>query len=250
MSLIEALNLNDNKSVISICGGGGKTTTLFYLAGLLQNKKVLVTTTTRILFPEPSDLYDIIIKKDSTDFLRHLNENTCKNVIVFGSSTSSDSRKLAGCTKSFIEEVKHYFDYILIEADGSAGRPVKAPAAHEPVISESTDVYIGVIGLDCLGKKADKQFVHRPELFSLIRNKNENEIITVEDLIFLIQSPVGLFKDAPRDCAKIVLLNKSDLLSRTSGNKLLSEMYKAINIPLKIILNSYKSEKTITSFDE
>lgn len=240
MTLRELFCSIEKNTVISLSGGGGKTSTLFQLAEFLKDSKVLVTTTTKILKPEPSDLYDIVVKKNSEDFLEHIKKNHCKNVIVYGSTYDEKTKKLGSCSKSFIKEVKSYFDYILIEADGASQKPIKAPGAHEPVISELTTLYIGVIGLDCLGNIADETNVHRAELFSLIRNKNEEELITGEDLINLINSPCGLFKNAPENCKRVLLLNKTDLIEKGTALKLLVEINKGANFPLGIVLNSYK----------
>ena len=43
------------------------------------------------------------------------------------------------------------FDRILVEADGSARKPLKAPAAHEPVIPMATDTLIIIAGINGFG---------------------------------------------------------------------------------------------------
>ena len=245
MLLSSVLELNKDKSIISIAGGGGKTTTLFTLASELKEYKVLITTTTKILKPKESNDYEIITDLDSREFLDYLKNKSHKNIIVYGHTPSIESRKLEGCTFSFLKAVKRYFDVMIIESDGSAGRPIKAPAAHEPVIFENTDTYIGVIGLDCLGKPATDIFVHRPELFSKIRNKNQNEIIATDDLVKLINSKDGLFKDAPENCRKIALLNKGDLLTLNECEILADTIIKESKFPLKLIINSYREKKSV-----
>jgi probable selenium-dependent hydroxylase accessory protein YqeC len=245
MRLSEALELRKKGTIISITGGGGKTTTLFTLAEELREHKVLITTTTKILKPQINDLYDIIIEENTGQFIEFLKTGTSKNVIVYSRSYIEKSGKLDGCSPDFITKVKPYFDYILIEADGAAGKPLKAPAEHEPVISPLTDIYIAVIGLDCLGKIADKEHVHRPEYLGAIRGKNENEIVTGEDLVRLINSSTGLFKEAPQSCKKVLLLNKSDMVSKEEGLKLSSEISHGVDFPLDIIMNSYKSKETV-----
>jgi molybdenum cofactor cytidylyltransferase len=53
---------------------------------------------------------------------------------------------------------------ITVEADGSKMRPVKAPAAHEPVLPAATTHLVPVTGLDAVGAAIDARTVHRPEL--------------------------------------------------------------------------------------
>jgi probable selenium-dependent hydroxylase accessory protein YqeC len=245
MKLSEVLGLNTKKSIISIAGGGGKTSTLFALAEGLKESRVLLTTTTKILKPDNSDLYDIVIENNSNHFLNFLNKGKHKNHIVCGSSSDDYPGKLVGCSLSFIEEVKNYFDYIIIESDGSAGRPIKAPAEHEPVISEYTDIYIGVIGLDCLGKNGSDSYVHRPELFTAIRGKDNQKLIDEEDIVKLINSPVGLFKEGPQSFRPIVLLNKADKISLSEGKSLVNKIFEKSAFPLEVILNSYLQPESV-----
>ena len=55
---------------------------------------------------------------------------------------------------------------LLIEADGSHQKSLKAPAAYEPPIPEFTDAVVVVAGLSALGKPLTDEHVHRAEIFS------------------------------------------------------------------------------------
>lgn len=245
MKLSDLLSLNDEKSIISIVGGGGKTTTLFTLAAELISKKVLLTTTTKILKPEQSDFFDIVMGGDSSRFLRELSIGEWKNHILCGIISEEYPGKLTGINSSFIEKVKDIFDYVIIESDGSAGRPIKAPAQHEPAILPDTSLYIGLIGLDCLGKNGSDTYVHRPELFSKIRGKSQKEKIGVSDMIKLVNSPDGLFKNAPDSCRKIALINKADLIPFREGKHLIDQIFEGSTIQVEVILNSYKKNESV-----
>lgn len=239
MKLCQLLELEKSRAVISIVGGGGKTATMFELGRELSSYRVLMTTTTKIMKPSPSP-HHRIIEKFNKDLLSQRDIPW-----VYGISSPEYPGKLTGVTFSFIEEMKPYFDYIIIESDGSAGRPLKAPASHEPVVSPLTDLYIGVIGVDSLFKKGDDNTVHRPELFSKIRNKEISAPLETEDLIKLINHKEGLFKNAPEKCRKIVLLNKSDLLPFEQREKICRRIIESIDIRADLILNSYESGESI-----
>jgi len=238
MKLISAIELKDYQKVITICGGGGKTSTMFKIADELQNNKVLITTTTKILKPLNVQDLDIIIEKDSSNFIEKIKNGQYKNKILCGSQLI-ENYKIIGSSTDFIKDVKDYFDYVIIEGDGSARKPIKAPAEHEPVVPDFTDIYIGVIGLDSIGKKGDENTVHRPELFSRIRNKNNSEIILKEDLVRLINSPIGLFKSAPKNSIKVVMLNKADLIDKVAANEILSYISKKSKNYNFVLLNSF-----------
>jgi probable selenium-dependent hydroxylase accessory protein YqeC len=101
-------------------------------------------------------------------------------------------------------------DYFLIEADGAAGRPVKAPAPHEPVIPLSTTNLVGVIGLDALGLSLQEENIFRSQIFSRLTGLNSGEKIGIEALSLLICHPEGLFKGAPSGCRRHLFINKAD----------------------------------------
>jgi probable selenium-dependent hydroxylase accessory protein YqeC len=203
------LNISE---LISLVGAGGKTSTMFRLARELIafGKKVLVTTTTNIAFSETSEADHLVI--DSSKDIRFFSRVEAGTIVCFGSGMSNDKRKLKGIDREFIDEIyqKHLFDYIVVEADGSKRRPIKAPAYYEPVIPRETTRVVGLIGLDALGKSITEDYVHRPNLFCSITGKKMGDIIDQKCLTDLILAKDGLFKDAPRGCRKYVVFNKAD----------------------------------------
>jgi probable selenium-dependent hydroxylase accessory protein YqeC len=60
--------------------------------------------------------------------------------------------------------MKAVSDYVLVEADGSKGLPLKAHGSHEPVVPEDTDHLIWVVGASGFGRPAG-EVLHRPEHF-------------------------------------------------------------------------------------
>ena len=72
----------------------------------------------------------------------------------------NDKGKLKGIDREFIDKIyqKHLFDYIVVEADGSKRRPIKAPALYEPVLPRETTRVVGLIGLDALGKSITEDY--------------------------------------------------------------------------------------------
>ena len=56
------------------------------------------------------------------------------------------------------------YDLVLVEADGAKGRPLKYPAAHEPVIPPCSGCTVVVAGLDALGRTI-AEAVFRSEQF-------------------------------------------------------------------------------------
>lgn len=84
-----------------------------------------------------------------------------------------------------------------MEADGSKRLPLKVPAQWEPVIPEIADIVVGVIGLDCLGKKiADT--AHRPEDVAGFLGENVEDIVTWENVAKIAVAETGLQKVSVR----------------------------------------------------
>jgi probable selenium-dependent hydroxylase accessory protein YqeC len=216
-TLYQALNIDlHTPELISVVGAGGKTSTMFRLAREFKSfrKKVLVTTTTNIAFSETSQADRLII--DSSKDVCSLPRVEPGTIVCLGSSMVGDQEKLKGIERELVDKIyqEHLFDYIVVEADGSKRRPIKAPAHYEPVIPRKTTRLIGVIGLDALGKTITEEYVHRPNLFCSITGKKMGDVIDRKCLTDLILSEDGLFKSAPQGCRRYVMLNKADHADR------------------------------------
>ncbi len=215
MKISEALQLQDKKPcIIAFIGAGGKTTCMFRLAEELkrQEMKVLVTTTTRIYYPE-ARLYDrIIIQPDAEVFFKQAASATPGSVTVAAKEFHQESGKLKGFAPEILDRLSRFglVDYILVEADGSRCKPVKAPGFHEPVLPTKTDSLVGLTGFDCYGKRIDPETVHRISEFCKVTGKSEGKTIDEEALLSLVTSEAGLFKSAPTEARRVWILNKVD----------------------------------------
>jgi len=236
MTLYEAFNIDLNVSeLISVVGAGGKTSTMFRLARELKalGKNVLVTTTTNIAFSETSQADRLLI--DSSRDISSLSRVEPGMIVCLGSSMVGDQEKLKGIEPESVGKIyqEHLFDYVVVEADGSRRRPIKAPAHYEPVVSQETTRVIGVIGLDAIGKTITEDYVHRPNLFCSITGKKMGDVIDRKCLTDLILSEDGLFKGTPQGCRKYVVLNKADHPDREKEARItireLAEMKSPVN---------------------
>lgn len=135
----------------AIIGGGGKTTLLYRLARELEGRgSVIVTTSTHIF--RPADLpFALTVGKVS-------------GILCVG--TPCENGKLSAPRQS-LRELTALAAHVLVEADGSAGRPVKAHASHEPVIPCEANQVICVVGASGLNRPAAEK-VHRPERFTAL----------------------------------------------------------------------------------
>ena len=81
---------------------------------------------------------------------------------------------------------------VLVEADGSARKPFKAPAPHEPVIPEGTTLLVIVVGADVLWEPLTGDLVHRPELAAQQGGIEMGDALTPEVVARILLGPANL----------------------------------------------------------
>jgi molybdenum cofactor cytidylyltransferase len=229
-SITECLALTSQR-VIHIIGGGGKTTLMFSLAGELAGRgdRVITTTTTKIVKPNPEVAPLILFGNDPNrareDLRRRL--KTTNHVIV--ALEELPDGKLAGIGPKIVDKLGRsgVADRILVEADGAAGRSVKAHADHEPVISRATDLVIIVIGIDCIGAPLDDRAVHRAPLFAQRIDRPIGGTITINDVTAIVHHPDGYLAKIPPNARVVVLLNKVDAETQALALQCAHALYRA-----------------------
>jgi molybdenum cofactor cytidylyltransferase len=105
---------------------------------------------------------------------------------------------------------------LLIEADGSRKRPLKAPADHEPAIPDFVDTVVVVAGLSGLGQALSAESVYRPERFAALAGVALGEGVTGAALARVLGHPAGGVKNIPAGARRVVLLNQADTVERQS----------------------------------
>ena len=103
----------------------------------------------------------------------------------------------------------HVADHVLVEADGAAGRSLKAHAPYEPVVSARADLVIAVIGVDCLGVPMDDEHVHRAELFRERLARPAGALVTPEDVAAIVLHPEGYLARVSPSTRVFVFINKA-----------------------------------------
>ena len=227
-SLRHSLNLK-NGGVISLVGAGGKTALMFRLARELSGPgdPVLSTTTTKIYMPNRKQSSVVMISesaralmKEARTLLKHYPH------ISAGGRLIPFQNKLKGLPPETIDEIwqSRVFRWVLVEADGAAGRPVKAPAFHEPVIPQSTKWVIGIVGLEAVGKPLTEKWAFRPQLFSKVTGLAPGETISESSIADMLMSADGIFKNAPVGARRFVFLNQADSEERLETGRRIANL--------------------------
>lgn len=230
--LYEGLELElDKKYVISFVGGGGKTSSIYKLAEELTQigKRVIVTTTTHMQMPKDK----VILNNNIFNIKEILDEG---KFVTVGIKVKND--KIGSISVQGVNDLMEICDFLLIEADGAKMLPLKAPASHEPVILNITNMVVGVCGIDALGKRI-KETCHRSNIVSEILRKSVEDIVEIEDIVSILSSKEGSLKDVNEETMSFrVIINKVD------NEKLLK---KATEIVRR--LESKNIKAIITSYD-
>ncbi len=214
MQLWEALEVRKGE-VVALVGAGGKTSALFTLARELgrQGRKVVVTTTTHIRLPRTRAGQGLLIAGELPRLIKELRMSLLKsNVIVVGRAETDG--KLAGIDAQWVPAILELetegVDYILVEADGSAGRSFKAPLSHEPVIPPDATLVVPVVGIDVVGKPLTSEWVHRPQQVAQLTELSLGEAVTPEAVAHVMLHAEGNIKGTPPGARIIPVINKVD----------------------------------------
>ena len=157
--------------VTAIIGGGGKTTLMEALAGELSQKgSVILTTTTHIR--RPAQLETLT---DADEALVSAALSRSRDICV---GEAAEEGKLRAPRLS-IETLARLADFVLVEADGSKGLPLKAHEAHEPVIPPCAQRVVAVAGIDGIGKPIGA-VCHRSARYAQLALADEETIVTPE----------------------------------------------------------------------
>jgi probable selenium-dependent hydroxylase accessory protein YqeC len=215
ISLTEALGIRTREHM-ALVGAGGKTALMFALASELRRKgKHLITsTTTKVWHEQALQAPRVIFADTDPSWVEKLKTELATAGHVFLGRHVLESGKVKGIEPSLLDRLFQELkvDYLLVEADGSAGCPVKAPAPHEPVIPGSATEVVALLGLEAIGRKLGPEIAFRHDLVKSITGLRDGEELTAPALSRLFMHPSGLFKGSPASAKRVVFLNKLDLL--------------------------------------
>jgi probable selenium-dependent hydroxylase accessory protein YqeC len=198
--------------VIALSGGGGKSSIMYALAEELSagGGKVLLTTTTKVFLPLHGAVHRLLIS-DERGLLEQARQGIMpKEIVALGSGVREG--KLLGLSPEAIDKLvdMNIADYVLVEADGAAGLPFKAPDTHEPIIPQSATLVLNLVGLDALDTPLNEQYCHRPALVASICGLPLGAKLDGQAIAEVMFSPQGGRKNVPRGALWLPVINKID----------------------------------------
>ncbi len=233
ISIEQALRASKS-SCIAFIGAGGKTTALFQLARELAKHTPVIVTASSHFGEWQISLADTHLIVESPVALEGL-ENKLQGVtLITGIFDGDRTKPLGEKSLDWLHQFcKNHSVPLLIEADGSRQKPLKAWAEHEPPIPNFVEQVVHVVGLSGIGKPLSEEVVHRAEIYSKLSGLDVGEIITSDALIHVLTHSDGGQKNIPPNARIIVLLNQADsaeLQSIAHGmvNSLLSSFHSVV----------------------
>lgn len=206
-SLADALLL-EPAGVIAFVGAGGKTTAILRLARELvaAGVRTIATTTTRVGDSMSAALP--FVDAGADEVYSRLDGALAERGCVFLAGEKGEDGKFQGPSPHLLNRMAadRPHDIILVEADGSRGKSLKAPAGHEPVIPESAGLVVPVAGLDAIGRRVDEASVHRP---SLVSRMHAGDLVTPALIAAVVTSDRGGLKNVPAAATVRPLLTKA-----------------------------------------
>ncbi|MCL1885792.1 MAG: selenium cofactor biosynthesis protein YqeC [Dehalococcoidia bacterium] len=224
-SLSESLGLEFSEN-IALVGGGGKTSLMFRLAQELagNGQKVISTTTTHIFPPSCKETPCLIVESEEDALVERLTQELPIHKHVTLALALDNNGKLKGLSPEILDKIQalDLADYIVNEADGAAGKPIKAPRHGEPVIPTSTTLVLALVGLDALGAPLSTEKASRIEFIERLAGLSLYDIMTDEVIATLLTEPNGIIQNTPPNARIVPFLNKSDLVSTEAVESLAS----------------------------
>lgn len=220
--------------VVSLVGAGGKTTLMYSLAReLAREGRLAVTTTTTKILPPSDEESEALFLDEEEALLEKAAHSRGRHRVITLAHRSLDSGKLEGVSPSLADRLAlvEGLSGIIVEADGSARRSLKAPNATEPVIPASTTLVIAVVGMGSLGCPLEETYVFRASIAAELLGLPLGARVGAEEVARLITHPRGIAKGTPPGARILPFLNQVDLKGDLSGARAVARAILAAGHP-------------------
>lgn len=232
LTLTEALGLKPG-SIVALVGGGGKTSTMLRLCeeAALEGRRILATSTTRMKMEELTTMNDVLLWDDREengpawkscrvgpegeapwiDALLAGKERRGVSATFLARSLMRD--KVIGLPSEYLGDLlsRLTWDGVVVEADGSRGKSIKAHRLGEPVLPLCATHCVIVIGADGINAPVNEENCHRPEVIQDLLGLSWGEGLSPKRVVDLLRHPRGLLSKIPGDVEPLLYINKAPL---------------------------------------
>jgi len=220
--------------VISLFGGGGKTSLLAAWSQVYRTEhvSVAVTTTTRT---EPLAWPDAV--RNWSDLQSGAPEPG-EEVVFVRQGVHSDG-KWRGLSPTQVDNLNRLWTdrLLLVEADGSSGRPVKLHRKNEPVWPIHNSLAVAVMGLAAIGKPLNEVLHRHGTLATPFGPAVADETILSWDHLFqLLTGESGYLARIPADVPPVLVLTQLKELEDSLGLfEFLHRVISETDVPIVVL---------------
>jgi probable selenium-dependent hydroxylase accessory protein YqeC len=156
--------------------------------------------------------------------------------------------KLEGIPPEWVEELFSMggVSVIVSEADGAAGRPLKASREGEPVIPDNTTLIVPVTGIDGMGCPLDEETVFRSTIAAHLLDLPIGSTVTEEVIARLMTE---LIKGGPAVARVVPLINKVDIPGGREKAEKLAHHILSLDLPgiRRVVLGQLQHTPIVTA---
>jgi probable selenium-dependent hydroxylase accessory protein YqeC len=211
-SLTDALGVSGG-SLVSIVGAGGKTSLMYALGKELASAghRTILTTTTKLMYPKSGEVPGVILGPETDMTARKITDGLAGARVLLAGLERIDS-KIAGYSPRFVERLhsEEPGRTVIAECDGARGRSLKVPSETDLPLARSTDLYIVVVGADCLHRPLKSEAVFNPEEVASVAGVGLESEVSQLVLTEAILSPRSYLGRKPAGARMAILINKVD----------------------------------------
>jgi probable selenium-dependent hydroxylase accessory protein YqeC len=212
-TLTDALGLG-SRELVALVGSGGKTSALRLLAGELaaSGARVGVTTTTAMFLREMAVVGPVVMGADGRNLVDGLRKALAKGRTVAVARSVVEGGKVAGLSPAAVDELwaEGLVDYLIVEADGSRGKSLKAFGPHEPQVPAATTTILQLAGLDAVGAPLDDEYVHRAQTLATVLAVPIGSELTAGVFADALRAQVRRLRQGRGAHRIVAMLNKAD----------------------------------------
>jgi probable selenium-dependent hydroxylase accessory protein YqeC len=214
-------------------------------------ERILTTTTTKMGTDEAEGPWRACQATDAADLLAKIDDDV-HSVLAYRHLDNERGRLLGFPTHSIDDLARSgRFTRILVEADGSRRKPLKAPAGTEPVFPATTDAVVMVAGASGLGLPLDDQNTFRASQWSLLTDTDLAQPITAEALARIVVHPDGLARNAPAPARRILFINQADTPDRITAARRVLDCLATLSglVPERAVVGRLQPEPQVCALN-
>lgn len=224
--------------LVGIAGAGGKTSLMYTLGREIAGRpcRVLLTTTTKIIYPQGGEVAKILLGPETEETLTDVKAGLESGGPLLVGRERQHS-KIIGYSGWFVDALHSQAApaTVISECDGAMGKSLKIPRGWEPILPSETNVYVVVIGADCIGKPLGPDTVFQAEAFGALAGVKPGTDVDVRLVARMMLAPDSYLDRKPAGASCCVFINKWDAVQTGSGGRASIDQDPAMALALDLV---------------